>query len=574
MDFVEQLKSNVDIAQVVGEYVRLRKSGPSRLVGLCPFHTEKTPSFGVNVAHQFYKCFGCGAGGDVIKFVMEIEGFSFWEALKSLAERHGIPLPKRSDYADEDTRLRAVLHDMHEVAQKAFRAALESPAGSEARRYLQQRGVRPEVAEEFGLGFADKSGQFLVRRLREREYSEPQMESSGLVRKRAEGEGFYDNFRGRLMFPIHNESGKLVGFAGRSLSDEDEPKYLNSPSTSIYQKSSVVYNIHRARSGIRQADFSILVEGYMDVIGLHGAGVGQAVASCGTALTSQQVRLLRRHSGNIVVNFDPDDAGAAAAERSVQMLLEESAHVRVLELEEGLDPDEYVRKFGSDRYRARLAKAPRYFVWLADRARRRFDMRAAEGRVAGFQFLLPAIQRIPDKIERAAVANDVAAYLGVEPGLVLDQFRKAAAERKEKSIPAPRAEMPAREKILLRCLVESAEARAAVLPRLSPPLLEKMAARKILEAILVLGDRFQFAALDARLADADKDLLAGLLLVDELGEEQISVNQAIACLDRLEEEHRAAARAALKADVRAAEQAGDFQQAIRLTLELEQLGHG
>ncbi len=576
MDFVEQLKTNVDIVRVVGEYVRLRRAGSGpRWTGLCPFHTEKTASFSVHGVHQFYKCFGCGVGGDVIQFVMEIESLSFWEALKLLAERNGIPLPQRSGYADAEGKLREGLVQMHETALRLYRAALDSSAGAQARAYLERRGVSAEIAQEFGLGFAERSGQLLARRFAQDGCSEEMMEASGLVLKRSEGGGFFDRFRGRLMFPIHGESGKIIGFAGRALAAEDEPKYLNSPETPVYRKSQVLYNLHRARQTIRKSDSAILVEGYMDVIGLHAAGVGQAVASCGTALTNGQVRMLRRHSENLVVNFDPDAAGSNAAERSIQMLLEEGMHIRVLELEEGLDPDEYVKRHGGDGYRARLEKAERYFHWLADRARKRHDMHSAEGRVAGLKFLLPAIQRIPDKLERAAVASDVAGYLGVDRGLVLDEFRKAASERRSAPLRQPKAELPAGERILLRCLLESEAARREILPRLaSLASLDRLASRNLLRALVAVGERFSYAALEARLEESEKTLLASLVFADEMGEETVTVEQALACLGELEVADRESERSALKLRIRAAERGGDLPEALRLNQELMRMDRG
>jgi DNA primase len=315
MDFVEHLKSSVDIVKVIGEYVRLRRVGTgSRYMGLCPFHTEKTASFSVHQTHQFYKCFGCGAGGDVLKFVMEIERLSFYEALRLLADRNGIPMPKRADYSDDETRLRAAVFQMHEIAAKAFRANLNSPGGTQARKYLAKRSVSPELAEEFGLGYSDRSGQDLVRRFQREGISHEQMEASGLVLKRHDGSGFYDRFRGRLMFPIHSESGKVIAFGGRALVAEDEPKYMNSPETAIYKKGYVLYNLHRAKETIRKEDRTILVEGYMDVIGVHAAGVRGVVASCGTALTATQVKILKRHSEKIEKKY------SIPFERQPQML--------------------------------------------------------------------------------------------------------------------------------------------------------------------------------------------------------------------------------------------------------------
>src|SRR5580658_6956933 len=296
MDFVEQLKSSIDIVKVAGEYVRLRRIGATgRYLGLCPFHHEKTPSFNVNQERQFYKCFGCGAGGDVLKFVMEIDGLTFPEALKQLAERNGIPMPKRADFSDAESRARGTLLDMHSTAAQVFQANLRGPQGAEARAYLERRGVSEEMIEIFGLGYSSAPGQELTRRFTEQGIPQDQMEASGLVRRRQESSGFYDVFRGRLMFPIHNESGKIIAFGGRAMRDEDQPKYLNSPETPIYKKTSVLYNLHRARDGMRKLNRAVLVEGYMDVIGAYSAGVKEVVASCGTALTSLQVRAIHRH---------------------------------------------------------------------------------------------------------------------------------------------------------------------------------------------------------------------------------------------------------------------------------------
>src|ERR1700688_3979536 len=356
MDFAEQLKSSVDIVKTIGEYVRLKRTGTTgRYMGLCPFHTEKTPSFIVNATMQRFKCFGCGVGGDIFEFVMVLERISFVEALKLLAERNGITMPKR-EYSDPDSKLRGALMEMHEIAASTFQANLDSPNGAEARNYLTGRAVNSEQIGESGLGISDPGGQQLVRKFAER-FAPEHLEQSGLVMKRQDGSGWFDRFRGRLMFPIHNESGKVIGFGGRALRSGDEPKYLNSPETALYRKSYVLYNLHRAKDAIRKTDYSVLVEGYMDVIGVYSAGVRNVVASCGTALTNTQVRALKRHADRIVVNFDPDTAGATAAEKSIQMLLDEGLHVRVLELEGDLDPDEYVKENGADAYRTRLEEA-------------------------------------------------------------------------------------------------------------------------------------------------------------------------------------------------------------------------
>ena len=576
MDFVEQLKSSIDIVKVIGEYVRLRKVGNTgRYTGLCPFHQEKTPSFSVSQTRQFYKCFGCGVGGDALKFVMEVDGVTFPEALKLLAERHGIPMPKRTEYADAESKRRGVLFDIHDLAADLFQASLRGPQGAEARAYLERRGISAELIQTFGLGFSEPSGQALVRRLAQERFPPELVDGSGLVRKRDDG-SYYDAFRGRLMFPIHNESGKVIAFGGRALREDDQPKYLNSPETPIYRKTSVLYNLHRARDGMRRSNRSLLVEGYMDVIGVWAAGVKDVVASCGTALTNGQVRVLHRHADTVVVNFDPDTAGANAAERAIQLFLEEGMHVRVLALDGGLDPDEYAKQKGAAAYRTKLDSASGYFHWLADRARARFDMRSAEGRMDAFKFLLPSVQKISDKLERAAIANDVAGYLGVDPGIVLDQFRRAAEDRRP---PAPRSESrpsaPALERMLVNALIASEEARAQVLPRLEDTLTADFATREILEALRRLteaGAAVTFSALDGRLAGGPAQaLLHDIAAADEMSDGAVALDQAQACLRRLELDFKKRQVDQLRARVKTAEREGRAEEALGWMAELSRL---
>ena len=593
MDFVEQLKSSIDIVKVVGEYVRLRRVGATgRYVGLCPFHQEKTPSFNVNQTRQFYKCFGCGAGGDALKFVMEVDGLTFPETLKLLADRNGIPMPKRTEYADADSKLRAALHEMHAIAAQFYREALQGPQGGEARAYLERRGVSRDLVDTFELGYSDPAGQALTRRLSDAHFPPEQMEASGLVRRRNEGTGYYDAFRGRLMFPIHNESGKVIAFGGRALGADDQPKYLNSPETPIYRKTSVLYNLHRARDGMRKSNRAVLVEGYMDVIGVYTAGVKEVVASCGTALTNAQVRAIHRHADTVIVNFDPDDAGSNAAERAIPLLLDEGLHVKVLTLtgaggEEHakLDPDEYVKLHGAEAYRAKLDAASGYFHWLADRARARFDMRSTDGRMDALKFLLPAVQKIPDKLERAAVASDLAGYLGVDAGLVLDQFKRAATDRRAPGQAgsggpggAPRSEpriaVPAIERILLNALISSENTRIEILPRLPAGLTADFSSHAIFDALrqMAAAGAVTFAELDARLDDPGRALLHEMVAADEIGDEAEHLARAEACLLAMEKNVDRRQIDELRTRIKAAEREGRIDEAGRLTGELVRLG--
>jgi DNA primase len=571
MDFVEQLKSSVRIENVIGEYVRLKRSGPSRYMGLCPFHNEKTASFTVHVVHQFYKCFSCGVSGDVIKFVQEKEGLSFFEALKTLAERYGIPMPKRSQYSDDESRLRGALFEMHELAQQNFRANLNSPAGETACQYVAKRGLSPETIEQFGLGYSDRGGRALLRMFEQSNFTAAWMEQSGLVGRRTDG-SFYDRFRNRLMFPIHNEAGKIIGFGGRALAAQDEPKYLNSPETPIYKKSYVLYNLHRAKEAIRKQDRVILVEGYMDAIGVTAAGYGAVVACCGTSLTAQQIQAVKRHSHRIFVNFDPDAAGARATEQRIGALLEEGTQVRIVELDENLDPDEYCKQRGAAAYEQRLENAKGYFYWLADRARKKHDVRTSEGVVAVLQSLLPAVQRISDPLERSAVANDLASYIGVPQGMVLDSFRRAAVHREEKSIARPKVTVRADERILLNALLCDSEMREAVGNELRGlDAISRFTSRRVFQAIFALddsGERVSFDNLHARLEDADRELLADVVLNEE---EEFSREAVDAALESVRVSDGRQRRDELKARIKESERAGKWDEALRLMSDLRAL---
>ncbi len=595
MDFAKQLKSQVDIVSVVSEYVRLRRFG-NRYSGLCPFHNEKTPSFSIYTDHQWFKCYGCGASGDVLKFVQTIEGLTFWEALKKLADQNGIPLPKQSLASDEDTRLRAALFEMHEIAAEHFRANLAGPNGAAARAYIERRGVTADAVREFGLGLAEGSGRALLRVLEQRGFKPDLLEVSGLVAKREDGSSFYDRFRNRLMFPIHSESGKIIAFGGRALDPADKAKYMNSPETKIYKKSNVLYNLHRAKQAAAKNERIVLVEGYMDVIGATGAGVTEVVAPCGTALTVEQIRAMKRHSSNLHLNFDPDAAGAKATENSIKMLLDENVRVRIVDFHGiDLDPDEFAKSgvemvsrtagdyskefaFAHDAalFRERIDKAQPYFYWLADRARARFNMRDPQGRMDAFQFLVPAIQGLNEKMERDIVANDLASYLGVEAGMVREHFRKMATDRGAERTPAPKTD-PARatDRILLPLLVADGEARVQLIGELRglPALLEGHTA-PIYEALIAAfdaGEPIGFHTLHERLAPALQERLSAIVL-EEGAAHTPTLEDGLACVAALRREGLETMRRELKARIKSAEREGRLHEALELANQLQHIG--
>src|SRR2546425_5473044 len=373
--FADRVQQQADIVRVVGEYVRLKKSGQN-FTGLCPFHAEKSPSFAVHPTKQIYHCFGCGVGGDVFKFVMEMEKCAFPEAIRIVAEKCGIAVPRQKERSPEERKenqQRAVLIEMHREAQTFFVKQVEGTLeGKAARAYLEDRGLDKDAVTRFGIGYAPSGGDELLRHLKSK-YNEKLLVESGLISREQQGGRLFYRFRRRITFPILNESGEIVAFGCRALGD-DQPKYLNSPETPIYSKSNVLYHLDRAKEGIRRQDFAILVEGYMDAIAVARAGISNVVASCGTSLAEQQIKLLARFTRRVVVNYDPDAAGQSATERSLSLLPQQDFEVRVLALppvgDKKADPDLFIREKGVEEYTTLLKKAPPYVAYLIERAKK------------------------------------------------------------------------------------------------------------------------------------------------------------------------------------------------------------
>jgi DNA primase len=466
-DFAQNVKQQADIVRVIGEYITLKKSGAQNYSGLCPFHGEKTPSFSVHVTRQFYHCFGCGVSGDVFKFVQEIEKVSFPEAIKIVAQKCGIALPKREFNSPEEaaeSRLRGRLLELHEQATAYFEEQLKSPEGARAREYLTGRGLKPETIAKFRIGYAPEGFGGLRDRLAGAAPPEV-LRASGLFSykeqdveaKNGTGGRAYDRFRKRITFPILNEGGRVIAFTARALDAEDKggPKYLNSPETPLYSKGQVLFNLDKARQAIRQQNFALLVEGQMDCISVFAAGVTPVLATSGTAFTEQQARLLRRYTTRLVVNFDPDTAGANAAEKSIALLTEEGFEVRVVTLEGGLDPDRFVRERGVQAYAEALKSALRHSEYLIERARKLFPVRTAQGKVEAVNFLLPHIRRMPDVIAKVEFAKDIGDKLGIDAALLREKLKQATGQR-QGQIPAMKvSNLSECERVLVRALAGS-----------------------------------------------------------------------------------------------------------------------
>lgn len=581
MTFAEQLKSQLNIIDVVGHYVRLKRQGAGpRYVGLCPFHSEKTPSFGVHSALQIYKCFGCDAGGDVFKFVMEHDHLTFPEAIKVLAERYGIPMPERQRFDDPEAQKRSAILEMHEIAAQIFQDNLRASSGKDARAYLESRGINNDAVSEFRLGLSDPSGQQLASRLQK--FGPVLLAESGLVLQRQSANGFFDAFRGRLMFPIHSEDGKVIAFGGRALRQGDDPKYRNSPETAIYKKSAVLYNMHRAKINARKHNRMILVEGYMDVIGVYSAGIHEVVASSGTALSVDQVRAIRRQvsqgqagSGQITLNFDPDAAGTRSTEKYIGAVLAEGLRVKVLRIPDELDPDEYIKEFGREAYLNLLDGAGSYFHWLADRAREKFDMRTAEGRVDAFKYLAPVLQQVHDKLERGTIAKELAEYLNVDRETIRENLRPQNLSQPVPKARSVGASLPPNEKLLAACFLQSQDARSVIRQYLRQTnILQLLELGSFFEAALAMDEEGESFSVEQALQGLDtrmQKILTELSFADLGISESDAPQQALHCLEALETTGRMRKREDLKRRVRELEQAGKFPEALQLAEELNNL---
>jgi len=522
----------------------------------------------VHSSRQFFHCFGCGASGDVFNFVQKVENITFPEAVRLIAEKLKIPMPKMSFSSPEEERqagMRVGLIEVHERACKFFQEQLRKPEAAHAREYLASRGVTPGIIAEFRMGYAPDSG-FLLRDALRGQYNEELLRESGLfswkekpqmsvassqlsvdgappgnVGSMASTDGvlttdnrqpttFYSKFRNRVMFPITNETGKVIAFTGRTLATDEKsgPKYLNSPETPIYSKSRVLFNLDKAKDAVRKLEYAVLVEGQMDCISVYTAGFRNVIASSGTAFTELQARLLARFSKNIVVNFDPDTAGAAAAERSLALLVSEDFQVKVLTLEAGFDPDLYIRRKGGAAYGEALSHSQKYFDYLIERARAQFPVRTPEGKVKALDYLLPHIQRVPSRIVRDELANEISHRLGIDSAVLRQELRHAARSRSSSHVSPTGAALADAERVLVRALasrelahspvsahdgqdLDFEPARQAHFALTRERLHEGSAAEPLIDALLLAQER-GLDPMSLPLEEANRNLLAAVLM--------------------------------------------------------------
>jgi len=571
-DFAQTVKQQADIVKIIEGYIRLRKSGAQNYSGLCPFHKEKSPSFSVHAVRQFYHCFGCQASGDVFSFVGKIENVGFPEAVRIVAQKCGIPLPKREYSSPEEaasSRLRGKLLDLHEAACTWFEEQLAGPEGATARAYLSGRGLTPEGIKKFRIGYSPDSFHALQERLSSLADTET-LRASGLFSSKEQGDGsqgpLYDRFRKRVMFPIANESGRVIAFTARTLETGDKAgaKYINSPETPLYTKGQVLFNLDKAKAAIRQNEFALLVEGQMDCISVFLRGIQNVIATSGTAFTEQQVAILRRHTSQVVVNFDPDTAGANAAEKSIALLTEEGFNIKIVTLDGGLDPDRFVRERGLDAYVAALKSARRQSDYLIERARQLFPGATSEQKLKAMNYLLPHIRRLPEKLARDQFASDAAQKLGIDSAVLREELRQAALKRRDHIEPRA-ATLTEVERVLLRALAitdpdgEQARRLATDAILQEPSWFEQL---RTAPTLLALANRQANDPMDVIEDPAQRALLAEALLAETKPPEPVEVQGAI---QEIEERSIAAQLRDLRVLIAEAERRADHAELAVLT---------
>lgn len=464
-DIIQQIRESTDIVDVISEHVSLKKRGKSYF-GLCPFHQERTPSFHVDPNRQFFHCFGCNAGGNVFSFLMQIENLSFPESVRILAERAGIPLPE-SGQMEEVHHETESLYLINQMASDFYRDCLyKTEAGKKALRYLEERFFDSNVIDLFQIGYAPNRWDGLIQKADREGGKRDLLEKAGLILPKKDGKGYYDRFRGRLMFPILNASGRIAGFGGRILADDkNSPKYINSPETVIYQKSRILYGLYQSKTGIRREDRAILVEGYTDLMRLFQAGLDYAIATSGTALAEQHAGLLSRYTKNIVLIFDGDEAGFQATRRAIQILFAQGFKIRILVLPEGQDPDTWIQKQGpvtGDEIAAQSVDVVDFAI-----AHQSKKHGTVEERSRSAHEILELISSVRDPVERNLLVKKAGEILDLDEHVLFDLLKRPAQDGEKARVnlqPDKKNALDRAEESLIKLMIEDSGKWGRLIP--------------------------------------------------------------------------------------------------------------
>ncbi|OGX29478.1 MAG: DNA primase [Omnitrophica WOR_2 bacterium RIFCSPHIGHO2_02_FULL_67_20] len=586
---IDEIQARTDIAELIGHYVPLKRAG-RHFKATCPFHKERTPSFMVNTDKQIFHCFGCGIGGNVFSFLMQHDRVTFPEAVRQLAEQAGVRLPEREEASSGAQHAREALAALTEKSCRYFERLLRDPAqGATARAYVKARGVSDEARDRFRLGFAPEGWDHLLRATQAKGVSVEQLDAAGLVVRGTSG--YYDRFRGRLMFPIMDVRGRVIGFGGRSLGGQ-EPKYLNGPETPLYTKGHHLFGLAQAKEAIARTRTAVVVEGYFDCVVLADAGVANVVSPLGTALTAEQGRLLKRYADRVILAFDADAAGEQATLRGIDVLVELGLRVHVAGLPAGIDPDEHLRAHGREAFEALLERSAGIFEVLVESALRRYPRRTTEDKVSAAQFVLPTIARIPDAMLRSEYVRLLAERLRLDEQAVAEELAKAqpravATPRRAGATPTGRNRVSARaaarastasgaERLLAALVLEEPARFSRLQERLKIQWLSDPAVRQILAVVGELsagGQTVSPAHVISRLSAAQTEVGPAALVTElvELAQSVSARDEAFEdCARRLESRARSHELLLLRERIRAAQDAGHERDVTQLLAEYQQ----
>ena len=518
--FIDDLKNRADIVRIIQPYAELKKKG-ANWMACCPFHQEKTPSFSVNPSKGFYKCFGCGKGGSVYNFLMEMEGLNFPEAIKRVAEITGVMLPEPIDdeqyerakkKKEQKKKLADQVIDLNRYAMEFWEAELDGKRAKAARDYLEQRGISADTQKTFRIGYSPDTWDSLLNILQEKGADEKLLEQSGLVIRHEERNSLYDRFRGRIMFPVLDVDGNPIAFGARAMG-KDEPKYLNSPETPAYVKGQHLYGLFHSKNEIRQKKFAILVEGYLDLISLYEHGIRNTAASLGTAFTPEQSRLLSRFTKRVVINYDGDDAGIKAARRAIEHLLPQDFEIKVLVLPNGQDPDDFVRQNGTDAYNEARGNAEPFLDFALDASVRGRNLANARHKAEAIEEIMPVLSAVRNNIQKRESFDQAMDFFRVDPALgkeLWNTIKRGVGVAEPDTIKkrvqrASQTKITVAEQMLLELLVYDRELQSLILPTLEASDFETLATAPVFSALIELHDRKEEPTLDGLLELVDDD---------------------------------------------------------------------
>ncbi len=572
MEIVDQIRQTASIVEIASQYTTLRRRG-NKHVGLCPFHSEKTPSFTVDDEKQLFHCFGCGAGGDIFTLVMERENLSFPEAMKYLAEKYNIALPKKREFSPQLQKLEEQLFKINENTLAFFKKNLfTTKEGEKALEYLKKRDISEEIIQKLKIGYALNSWDSLLSFFKEKKVTPKLLEKAGLVLYNQKKDSYYDRFRGRIIFPIFGLTGKVVAFGGRSILNA-EPKYLNSPDTPVYSKGKILYGLNFSKESIREKGEAIIVEGYTDFVSLYQAGITNIIASLGTSLTSDQVSQTLRFAPKIIINYDGDSAGKVATSRGISLYFEKASEPEILILPENLDPDSYLRKYGADKYITHLKKGGMSLIkFLIKLFAPENGIKSVEEKINIATKIIEIILINPNTIRGSEYLKQVSEYLALDEQIVrnsirVKQSRKESTEKSEEKVTF----LPA-EKRLLQILLEDKRIASYVFPEMKEEHFQGLKTEPIFAALKECSKKGKEPDFNELRQKIDPSLQSSLAKVGLLEKEQAAtVEEALECLNSLKQFSLENRKKELKAEIISMEKKGEKEKLRSLLIQRQDI---